>query len=178
MVNDLTNYLSTLVNDPFVSELESAASSIPTSLLPVLASVAQEFAALETSATAFAASPSLLIAEGNSLLNAANSALAGQLFYTDLLAFETRVAGAVESIAAQDLSPATATAVGSTGLMSGPSSMITATPNATTILSPSLTTSVAISTFKAAAMPLVTGGAQAVIGAAAAAAGVIGMVLL
>lgn len=178
MISDIGNYFSTLVNDPFVSELVSAFSSIPTSLLPVLTSVVQEFAAIETSAAALAASPSLLIAEGNSLLNVANSALAGQPFYTGLLAFETQVAGALESIAAQDLGPATATAVGSTGYMSGPSSMITATPNATAIIPPSLTSAVAISTFKGAAMPMVTGGVQAVMGAAAVAAGAIGMVLL
>ena len=178
MINDIGNYVSTLVNDPVVSEFESAVSSIPTSLLPVLESVAQEFAALETSAAALAASPSLLIAEGKSLLNVANSALASQPFYTDLITFETQVAGALESIAAQDLGPATATVVGSTGYMSGPSSMITATPNATAIISPALTSTTVISTFTGAAMPMVTGGVHAVMGAAVAAAGVIGIALL
>ncbi|KAL9120988.1 MAG: hypothetical protein Q9187_002452 [Circinaria calcarea] len=172
LVEDVENYVSTLVNDPVVSQL---ATAIPTSLLPVLGSVAEQFAD-ETVALSIAGNPTALAAGVSSLVNIVNSAVATQPFYTDLLAFETRVAGELQSIAAENLGVATATGTASSGFVSGPSSMITASPNATAIVSPSLTSSSTISGFTGAAMPMVKGGVQAVMGAAAAAAGVMGMV--
>lgn len=169
------NYLFTLISDPVVSQL---ATAIPTSLLPALQSAAGEFADPTVAASIYA-NPTALAAELSSLVDIASPVLATQSFYTDLLAFQTRVAGELQSIAAENLgvatATATATATGSSSFMSGPSSLITTSPNATAIVSPSLTSSSTIGEFTGAAMPMVKGGVQAVMGAAAAAAGVMGM---